>query len=105
MNADTIVKAVLGALVAVLGAFVALLSYLGGDAMKRLHHLEGDTVRKSDWEALKKQLRDEHVENRETIKAAAEKTRDNIKELTDAVTGTHRRIDEFMLKQLELAKK
>lgn len=93
MNADTIVKTLFGLLMAVLG-------YMGIDAMRRLHHLENDTVRKSDLKELKQQLADEHEENRDNLKSATEETRDGLKALTDAVTGTHRRIDEFINSQL-----
>lgn len=94
MNADTIVK---GLLTIIMGVF----AWLGADAMKRLHHLENDAVRKADMKELKEQLAGEHEENRDNLKSATQETRDGLKALTDAVTGTHKRIDDFLNSQME----
>lgn len=77
-------------------ALMGILTYLGKNALKRLEHLEKDTLRKADLELLRVQLRGEHEENRNTM--------DDIRnDVTDLGSNLSTRIDN-LFNQLLAAK-
>jgi hypothetical protein len=84
MNADAIIKILFGLLMAILG-------WMGIDTLKRIRHLEGDTLRKSDLTALQAQLAQEHQDN----KGALADNSERLSGVEDTVSGVHRRIDEL----------
>lgn len=84
MNADYIIKTLFALLMGVLG-------WMGIDAMRRLQHLEADTLRKSDLASLKEQLAQEHRDNKQTISDNS----DRLSGIESSVTGVHRRIDDL----------
>lgn len=81
MSADAIIKTLFGLL-------MAILAYMGVDALRRIHLLESTYLRKSDLDDLKAQREEEHRENRS-----------DIKDLTAAVTDTRKQITDFILDQ------
>lgn len=74
--------------IALLGALVAVLTYLGRDALKRLTELERNSVDKSYVDTR-------HHENTgrfDSLGRRFDKLEDVV---TNAVTGTHKRIDDL----------
>lgn len=84
MNADYILKTLFAIL-------MAILAWMGVDAMKRLQHLERDTLRKADLENLQKQLAQEHTDNKENITGNSQR----LTGIESSVSGVHRRIDDL----------
>jgi len=69
---------------------MAVFSWIGKNAMKRLEHLESDTLRKSDLARMEERQAARHLENS-----------GRLDRIEGSVTGTHKRIDDIFTELLK----
>lgn len=84
MNADAVVKVLFGLLISILG-------FMGVDTLRRIRHLENDTLRRADLANLQTQLASEHADNKQDISANSQR----LSGIEDSVRGVHARIDDL----------
>lgn len=67
---------------------IGLVKYLWNKQERRLAQLEADAVRRTEFDRLRSELREEHMENSDRLDRIEE-------EIRQGITGTHKRLDDL----------